>query len=328
MTTKRLKTYALAMAVAVALASVVFLGMAVAGPDVARDGAPSSPSSAAARTRPVAVGEVVGMRGQVVALSQLGTRYLLRGEPVYVGDTVRTGETGWLDLYLADGARVAMGPGAQLRIDAFAFDVAAPGAGQASLRAEHGLFRVASGAIGLHGAQGLALRTPLATWDVRGAEVFVSAGAATEVGGVRGLQKDMRVLVTAQGGNQDIDHAHSMVFVTPDVGVGKPAPLRQRVWEPFRTGVPMVTVRVPRVERPDEGTVDGDATLRAVIGRLAQEKRALVERLDPYQPLRHDPHGAEATLERIGLYRQAARLARQRLSGEQWETLRHEQGGL
>ena len=320
-----LKPYAPLAAVLV-LACVLALAAGAVASDVANDAAAPL---AQTLTRPMAAGEVIGAKGQVIAMAQEGSRYLLPGEPVYPGDVLRTGESGWLDLYLADGTRVGMGADSTLRIMDFAYDDVAPQAGRAVLQADRGLFRVVSGMIGRQGVTGLSLRTPLSVWDVRGAEVFFSAGAAIEVGGVRTLHDGTRVLVTSQAGNQDLTHSHSFVFITPDKGVGKPAPLQQKVWEPFRTTIVLATVNVPRAARPESvAAQDGDAMLHTVAGRLAAETGALVARIDPYQPLRHNPQAAEATLARIGLYRQAGHMARHRLAEEEWESIRRNSGGI
>jgi len=135
------------------------------------------------KPRPVAqnitqVGEVVQVRGQVLAVGRNKvSRDLSVGEGVYVGDKIVTGEDGFLQLLMADNAKLDLRCYSIMVIEKY--DLRATSRGSV-LNLLQGSLRKVSGEIGKSGEENYQLKTPVASVGVRGTEyalrVFQSKG--------------------------------------------------------------------------------------------------------------------------------------------------------
>lgn len=113
-------------------------------------------------------GTVVAFKGEVQALSASGTiRPLDKGDPVAVGDTVRTGAGAYLVIEFIDGAKATVRPDSELRIDRYAWDSGDDGA---VLKLVKGGLRAITGSIAHERPESYKVETSVATLGVRGTE--------------------------------------------------------------------------------------------------------------------------------------------------------------
>lgn len=116
-------------------------------------------------------GEAVKVTGSVSASGPEGTRALITGGPVYMGDTIDTGAGGEAQIRFTDDTKLAIAPGSRLAIDAYV--VRSPGTVRRfAVNAARGAFRMISGN---SRSSAYSVRTPTATIGVRGTGFDVSA---------------------------------------------------------------------------------------------------------------------------------------------------------
>lgn len=172
-------------------------------------------SQAASDPRGLAIGKVETASGQVFVVRSDGERALLqKGDPVFQGDTIETGEDGALSLTLADDSEFSLGQNGQMVMDELAYD-AASGSGSANLTVLTGMFVFVSGAIAKTGVDAMIIHTPVMTIGVRGTMIAGRAGAEghenvvtllTEANGVVG-----EIAVVNDGGVQVLNQANQML---------------------------------------------------------------------------------------------------------------------
>src|SRR6185503_3486451 len=113
-------------------------------------------------------GRVSFVSGEAYA-ERSGARVALAHDSVVrQGDLVRTGADGNVQLVMVDGARVAMRPGTQLRIDQYEFRTEGTDAGRALLHLVTGTLRVFTGGIVNRDRNRFQMKTNLATVGIRG----------------------------------------------------------------------------------------------------------------------------------------------------------------
>lgn len=113
------------------------------------------------------VGSVARVQGHVEAVEGTQARTLSVGATVERGEVLRTGDRARLEFRLADGTQVVLGEGAEMVVDAFAYDAQAR-TGNAQLRLIQGAFLLDSGAIAKLPGRPLSVRTPMASIGLRG----------------------------------------------------------------------------------------------------------------------------------------------------------------
>src|SRR5712691_11479322 len=79
------------------------------------------------------VGRVQFVSGRVEVERGTQRLPLQAGSQVQQGDVVQSGADGHLQLVMSDSAYISVRPNSRMRIDAYAFDAAKPGAGRALL---------------------------------------------------------------------------------------------------------------------------------------------------------------------------------------------------
>ena len=138
------------------LASFVLVAV-LAGPVVAQDQDSS--------------GMVVASRGEVIALSNGGSRELKQGDFIYVNDEIMTTNRSFVVLQFEDGAKVTVRPDSTLIIEQYLYngDVG----DEAELNLVSGGLRVITGAMAKNNPENYKVRTPVALMGVRGTEFSV-----------------------------------------------------------------------------------------------------------------------------------------------------------
>lgn len=113
-------------------------------------------------------GSVIALKGQVSALDAAGSsRELKKGDPVGVGETVRTGAGSYVVLEFIDGARATIRPDSELKVDKYAYGTNSDGAVMSLVK---GGLRAITGGIAHENPESYKVKTNVATLGVRGTE--------------------------------------------------------------------------------------------------------------------------------------------------------------
>jgi hypothetical protein len=116
-------------------------------------------------------GMVVASRGEVIALSNGGSRELKQGDFVYVNDEIMTTNRSFVVLQFEDGAKVTVRPDSTLIIEQYLFN--GDSGDEAELNLVAGGLRVITGAMAKSNPENYKVRTPVALMGVRGTEFSV-----------------------------------------------------------------------------------------------------------------------------------------------------------
>jgi hypothetical protein len=114
------------------------------------------------------VGRVQFVSGRVEVERGTQRLPLQAGSQVREGDVVLSGADGHLQLVMSDSAYISVRPNSRMRIEAYAFDAAKPGAGRAVLSLITGALHAFTGEIVARDRESFKMRTPLATVGIRG----------------------------------------------------------------------------------------------------------------------------------------------------------------
>lgn len=126
-------------------------------------------SAAWAAAAPDPAGRVIRTLGVVEAVAPDGTvRRLRRQDPIFEGDTLRTGARGRAQVRFTDRGLMSLRPDTELAIDDYEYDARAPSTARQQLRLSRGGFRAATGRVADGNRAGYRVSTPLAVIGVRG----------------------------------------------------------------------------------------------------------------------------------------------------------------
>ena len=117
------------------------------------------------------VGMIVASRGEVIALSNGGSRELKQGDFVYVSDEIMTSNRSFAVLQFEDGAKVTVRPDSSLIIETYIYN--GDGNDEATLSLVEGGLRVITGAMAKSNPENYKVKTPVALMGVRGTEFSV-----------------------------------------------------------------------------------------------------------------------------------------------------------
>lgn len=116
-------------------------------------------------------GMVVASRGEVIAMSNGGSRELKQGDFVYVNDEIMTTNRSFVVLQFQDGAKVTVRPDSTLIIEQYLYNGNAEDS--AELNLVSGGLRVITGAMAKSNPENYKVRTPVALMGVRGTEFSI-----------------------------------------------------------------------------------------------------------------------------------------------------------
>jgi hypothetical protein len=116
-------------------------------------------------------GMVVASRGEVIAMSNGGSRELKQGDFVYVKDEIMTTNRSFVVLQFEDGAKVTVRPDSTLIIEQYLYN--GDSGDEAELNLVSGGLRVITGAMAKSNPENYKVRTPVALMGVRGTEFSV-----------------------------------------------------------------------------------------------------------------------------------------------------------
>jgi hypothetical protein len=116
-------------------------------------------------------GMVVASRGEVIALSNGGSRELKQGDFIYESDEIITSNKSFAVLQFVDGAKVTVRPDSTVIIEQYLYNGNDGDAAELSLVS--GGLRVITGAMAKTHPENYKVRTPVALMGVRGTEFSV-----------------------------------------------------------------------------------------------------------------------------------------------------------
>ncbi len=116
-------------------------------------------------------GMVVASRGEVIALSNGGSRELKQGDFVYIKDEIMTTNRSFVVLQFSDGAKVTVRPDSTMIIEQYLY--AGTSDDKAELNLVEGGLRVITGAMAKTNPENYKVRTPVALMGVRGTEFSI-----------------------------------------------------------------------------------------------------------------------------------------------------------
>jgi len=117
------------------------------------------------------VGMVVASRGEVIAMSNGGSRLLKQGEFIHVSDEIITSNRSFAVLQFEDGAKVTVRPDSTMIIESYLYN--GDGDDEATLSLVEGGLRVITGAMAKSNPENYKVRTPVALMGVRGTEFSI-----------------------------------------------------------------------------------------------------------------------------------------------------------
>ena len=121
-------------------------------------------------------GKVMFIVGKVEAHNLGQIRTLAKGDPVRVGDMLKSSKEASLQLRMEDGGTIVLRPESQLVIESFVYKGIQDGSEHIALDLVTGGFRAVTGEIGKLHKENYSIRTPNATVGIRGTDhetVFV-----------------------------------------------------------------------------------------------------------------------------------------------------------
>ena len=137
---------------------------------------PNMPSFAAPQ-----IGVTAALRGEVVRTASLESGAAIgrmsSGQTVYLGDDIKVGTQGRLQVMLLDETIFTLGANAVMRIDEFVYDPSDAAKNSLSTSIKQGAFRFVSGQIARSGRDAMAVTLPSATIGVRGTSVAGNVAA-------------------------------------------------------------------------------------------------------------------------------------------------------
>lgn len=121
------------------------------------------------------IGVTAALRGEVVRTASLQTGasigQLSSGQKVFLGDDIKVGATGRLQVMLLDETIFTLGANSVMRIDEFVYDPSDTANSRLSTSITQGAFRFVSGQIARTGSDAMKVKLPGATIGVRGTSV-------------------------------------------------------------------------------------------------------------------------------------------------------------
>jgi hypothetical protein len=115
-------------------------------------------------------GHVIFSQGAAQARGEDGSRALVKGSPVCVGDTIVTAPSAQVQIRMADGGMISVRSGTKLKIDVFHFDGKEDGTEKSVITLLQGGFRALTGMVGHTHKENYSIRTPFAVIGIRGTD--------------------------------------------------------------------------------------------------------------------------------------------------------------
>jgi len=119
--------------------------------------------------QPQQAGVAAAVRGRVEIAMTVGAvgREIRSGEPIYLGNAVKSGPDSGLQILLLDQTTFTIGPNSELTIDQFVYDPSA-GTGKVAASVAKGVFRFVTGKVAQQNPSDMTVRLPTGNIGIRG----------------------------------------------------------------------------------------------------------------------------------------------------------------
>ncbi len=126
-------------------------------------------SAAQAQTAPQQAGVTAAVRGQVLVASAVGAvgKQVKSGEPIFLGNAIKSGAESGLQILLLDQTTFTIGPDSELVIDEFVYNPG-QGGGKVTATVAKGVFRFVTGQVARENPSNMLVRLPSGTIGIRG----------------------------------------------------------------------------------------------------------------------------------------------------------------
>jgi hypothetical protein len=211
-------------------------------------------------------GVTAAVRGRVEIAAATGAvgRVAKSGEPVYLGNAIRSGPESGLQILLLDQTTFTIGPDSELVIDEFVYDPG-KGSGKVTASVAKGVFRFVTGQVAKNNPADMLVKMPIGTIGIRGT---IAIGSVTPATGQSPLVQEVALLgpgrdrdtkdrkgglqLSAPGGSVSIDQAGFGSTLGKD-SPGWGGPTR---WTPERLAA--LQARLMRGPAPGQSTGPGE----------------------------------------------------------------------
>jgi hypothetical protein len=168
------------------------------------------PASAISSSQATQVGVVAAIKGKVEIIDkkQVG-RNVESGETIFLGDEVRTGAKGQLQIMLLDETIFTIGPKSAMVIDEFVYDPKTAN-GKVDARIIEGAFRLITGKIGEKKPKNVSIQLPVGSVGIRGTIVY---------GNVQG--ETSQLLLLGPGAKNNTQHKTGAIIVENETEDGE-----------------------------------------------------------------------------------------------------------
>ncbi|MGY8991179.1 MAG: FecR family protein [Rhodospirillales bacterium] len=145
-------------------------------------------------------GQVIRIKNTVTTVRGNETQVQGVGAIVYIGDTIKTGSAGRIQMRMLDQATITLGGSSKFKIEDYLFD-REKGVGKVVMSIATGTFKAVSGGISSLQNSSFALKSPVATIGIRGAEFW--GGPINGVYEIA-LLKGKAIIIENSGGRVEI----------------------------------------------------------------------------------------------------------------------------
>jgi|GEM_PF-488963 len=153
-------------------------------------------------------GVTAAVRGRVELASVPGEvgRLVKSGEPVYLGNAIKSGPDSGLQILLLDQTTFTIGPNSELTIDKFVYDPQS-GAGKVSASVAKGVFRFVTGKVAQNNPSDMEVKLPVGTIGIRGTIALgsVDDGKGNGGNGANGANGNASAQVVLVGPGKDLE---------------------------------------------------------------------------------------------------------------------------
>lgn len=166
---------------------------------------PAFVSVAAAQT-PQQAGVTAAVRGNVEIASAAGAvgKLVKSGEPVYLGNAIKSGPNSGLQILLLDQTTFTVGPNSEITIDKFVFDPQT-GTGKVSASVAKGVFRFVTGKVAQTNPSDMEVKLPVGTIGIRGTIAMGSVDDGNGNGSGNGANGNPSAQIVLVGPGRDLE---------------------------------------------------------------------------------------------------------------------------
>jgi Ca2+-binding RTX toxin-like protein len=184
------------------------------------------------------IGKVVSIRGDAVAESESGKRFLTLNSAIHSGEIVQTMEGAHLEIRFADGSLLSQDGDSTIELDDYVYEEDNAGTSQLLFEMTQGAFRMVTGKIAEENPGRFKMASPLATIGIRGTTTVHEIRDGYETHGAEEIHGRALVIEDMQGQLSVITEPQMVTMVTAS-GIQESRSMTPYELEQFQTLSPM-----------------------------------------------------------------------------------------